>query len=158
MTRGLRAGAIVAGCLTLLLVGCSKEASPSSTSSDEPASSSTAAEEPAAAATGGWMDGIPATVPVFEYGTFTKDQASAFESGSGTVYSLYYEDVQKEDVEAYIGDLEAAGFEMTPDNTTSGVSASGSLMEGAEQLIGMSIAWQEGGHVDYTLNVLKQTE
>jgi len=61
--------------------------------------------------------------------------------------------VNKADVEAYIEKLTAAGFEMQFDNVNSGVSAAGQLKKGEEILIGLGISQQDGGHVDYTINV-----
>lgn len=102
---------------------------------------------------GGWMEGIPASVPKVEFGTFDTEQSSKIEAGPQTIYSLYYEGVSQADAEAYIGKLTAAGFEMQPDTVNSGVSASGQLKNGEEILIGLSFAQQENGHVDYTINV-----
>jgi hypothetical protein len=102
------------------------------------------------------MDGIPASVPRFEYGTFDKEQSSQMQAGDQTIYSLFYESVDKANVEAYIEKLKTAGFEITADNVTDGVSAAGELKSASgEKLIGLSISQQSNGHVDYTINVVK---
>jgi hypothetical protein len=102
------------------------------------------------------MDGIPASVPKFEYGTFDTAQSSQMQAGEQTIYSLYYEGVNKADVEAYIEKLKAAGFSITPADAGDGVSAAGELKNASgEILIGLSISQQSNGHVDYTLNVAK---
>ncbi len=119
---GLFARVGIASLLALLLVGCASQTSSTGSSSGAPATAPAAAETPAAAGTGGWMDGIPASVPKFEYGIFDKEQSSQMQAGDQTIYSLYYESVDKTNVEAYIEKLKAAGFGITPDNVTDGVS------------------------------------
>jgi hypothetical protein len=102
------------------------------------------------------MDGIPASVPKFEYGTFDKEQSAEMKAGEQTIFSLYYEGVDKASAEAYIAKLTAAGFEMQSANANDGVSAAGQLKDaGGEILIGLTISWQTGGHVDYTINAIK---
>lgn len=102
------------------------------------------------------MDGIPASVPKFEYGTFDKEQSSQMQAGNQTIYSLYYEGVDKTNAEAYIEKLKTAGFEITLGSAGDGVSAAGELKNSAgEILIGLSISQQSNGHVDYTINVVK---
>jgi hypothetical protein len=101
------------------------------------------------------MDGIPASVPKFEYGTFDKEQSSEMKAGEQTIYSLYYEGVDKANVEAYIEKLKGAGFGITPAEAGDGVSAAGELKNAnGDILIGFSISQQSGGHVDYTINVV----
>jgi hypothetical protein len=151
----LLARTIMAGCLAVLLTGCSQAATPPAASSSAPPPSSTAAEPAAPTGGGGWMDGIPASVPKFESGTFDKAQSNKMQAGDQTIYSLYYEGVQKADVEAYLEKLKAAGFSITPDNVGDGISAGGELKKGSEKLIGLSVSLQGNGHVDYTINVLK---
>ncbi|MDO8962934.1 MAG: hypothetical protein Q7W30_00400 [Coriobacteriia bacterium] len=145
---------LLVGCLVLVLAGCTPAAPPAGgTAGTEPAAS-TPAEQPAVSGGGGWLDGIPATVPKFEYGTFDNKQSSSMKAGEQTIYSLYYEGTTKEDVAAYIEKLKAAGFEVTSDPASTGLSAAGELKKGEEKLIGLSISWQDGGHVDYTINVI----
>jgi len=157
-TTSLFARVLLVGCLGLFVAGCTTPAPSSDSSSGSAPAGTTAAEAPAASGGGGWMEGIPSTVPKFESGTFDDKQSSKITAGEQTIYSLYSEDAKKEDVEAYIEKLQAAGFEMTADNVTSGVSAAGQLKKGEEILVGLSIAWQEGGHIDYTINVQKAGE
>jgi hypothetical protein len=102
------------------------------------------------------MDGIPASVPKFEYGTFDKEQSSQMQAGDQTIYSLYYEGVDKASVEAYLEKLKTAGFEIQNENAAEGVTAAGQLKSASgEILIGLSISQQSSGHVDYTINVAK---
>jgi carotenoid cleavage dioxygenase-like enzyme len=146
----------MASLLALVLVGCANQAPSSGSSSGAPATTPAAAETPAAAGAGGWMDGIPASVPKFEYGTFDAAQSSQIQAGDQTIYSLYYEGVDKTSVEAYIEKLKTAGFEITPGNAGDGVSAAGELKNASgEILIGFSISQQSNGHVDYTINAVK---
>jgi hypothetical protein len=100
------------------------------------------------------MEGIPASVTKFEYGTFDSEQSSKMEAGSQTIYSLYYDGVSKQDVEAYLEKLKAAGFGITSENSDQGVSAAGELMKGDQKVVGLTISWQDGGHVDYTINAI----
>jgi len=105
------------------------------------------------------MDGIPSSVPEFEYGTFDKKQSSSMRAGEQTIYNLYYEGVANEDVEAYLEVLRASGFQVTADSVTDGVSAGGELKSAdGEKVIGLSISRQASGHVDYTITVLKATD
>ena len=153
---GLFVRACTASLLALVLVGCASQAPSTGSSSGAPATAPAAAETAAPAGTGGWLDGIPASVPKFEYGTFDKEQSSQMQAGDRTIYSLYYESVDKTSVEAYIEKLKTAGFEITLGNGGDGVSAAGELKSASgEKLIGLSISQQSNGHVDYTLNVAK---
>ena len=153
---GLFVRACMASLLALVLVGCANQAPSTGSSSGAPATTPAAAETPAAAGAGGWMDGIPASVPKFEYGTFDTAQSSQIQAGDQTMYSLYYESVDKTNVEAYIEKLKAAGFSMTTESVTDGVSAIGELKSASgEALVGVIISQQSNGHVDYTINVAK---
>jgi hypothetical protein len=101
------------------------------------------------------MDGIPASVPKFEYGTFDKEQSSDMKAGDQTIFSLYYEGVDKASVEAYIEKLKSAGFTVTLDNASEGLSAAGELKNASGDIvIGFSISQQSDGHVDYTINAV----
>jgi hypothetical protein len=135
-----------------LVVGCAQAGGSAGGSQTAPAPAAT--QQATSGGSGGWMDGIPASVPRFEYGTFDSEQSSKMEAGPQTIYSLYYEGVSKPDVEAYLEKLKAAGFGITTENANQGVSAAGELMKGDQKVIGLSISQQESGHVDYTLNVM----
>jgi hypothetical protein len=158
------AGVFLACCIA----SCGLKSEPTPASDEKPgAATSTAAAKPAAkpAATpaakpapggqGGWMDGIPAVVPRFTYGTMKPDSYKAT-PGENVMYSLYYEGVTVEQAKEYVGKLKAAGFKVMEDNTRPGdFSASGGLPQGAGR-IGFSLSRQSSGHVDYTLNVIKK--
>jgi hypothetical protein len=157
---GSLARLIAVGCAVLLIAGCGQNpaAPPASSSSSAPAAAPASGEKPTAAGTGGWMDGIPASIPPFTYGTYST-QSSKVEAGNQTMYSLYYEGVTKADVAAYLEKLKAAGLrvDLDPNPSEGGVSAAGELKKGEAKLVGLSISMQQGGHVDYTINVFKQT-
>ena len=136
-----------------LIAGCTPSTSSNGAAKGGQAAEPAGGQTAQSGGSGGWMDGIPASVPKFEYGTFDTEQSSKIEAGPQTIYSLYYEGVSKADVEAYIGKLTAAGFEMQTEAASTGVSAAGQLKKGEELLIGLSISQQESGHVDYTINV-----
>ena len=161
---------IVVGCLISVLAfavaGCADDAATTgetsedavtSAESDDPATSGEA-EDAAGSGSGGWLEGIPGSVPRFAYGEFDTDESNVFEAGEQTIYSMYYEGVAKTDVETYIAELETAGFEVTRDSVTDGVSAAASLKEGDTIVVGMSVSWQSSGHVDLTINALPGSE
>jgi hypothetical protein len=159
---------VLAFCLVLALAlaGCSggeadngggSEGAPASAESDDPATSDESADA-AGSGSGGWLDGIPGSVPRFAYGEFDTDDSSALQAGEQTMYSMYYEGVAQEDVETYITELETAGFEVTRDSVTDGVSAIASLKEGDAIIVGMSVSWQANGHVDLTVNAFPGSE
>ncbi|MHB8093867.1 MAG: hypothetical protein ACYDH0_02905 [Candidatus Aminicenantales bacterium] len=109
---------------------------------------------------GGWMEGIPATVPPFAYGTFDSKESSAFTgaSGNSTMYSLYYDGVTLEQAADYAAKLKAAGFQISEENAHQGdMSVSGFLPQG-EGRLGFSISFQSSGHVDLHINVIKKYE
>jgi hypothetical protein len=136
-------------------VGCAQTGgSAGGSQTGQAAEPAAAAPQAASVGSGGWMDGIPASVPKFEYGTFDSEQSSKFQAGDQTIYSLYYEGVSKQNVEAYLETLKSAGFGITTDSASQGVSAAGELMKGGQKVIGLSISQQDGGHVDYTINVM----
>jgi hypothetical protein len=137
-----------------LIAGCAQTGGPAGQSQAGQAAQPAASQPANSGGSGGWIDGIPASVPKFEYGTFDKAQSSKVEAGPQTIYSLYYEGVSKQDVEGYLEKLKAAGFNITPDNVSQGVSAAGELKKGDQKVIGLSISQQDSGHVDYTINVL----
>ena len=137
-----------------LVVGCAQTRGPAGQSQAGQAAEPAANQQTKSGGSGGWMDGIPATVPKFEHGTFDKEQSSKVEAGPQTIYSLYYEGVSKQDVEGYLERLKAAGFSITSDNVSQGVSAAGELKNGGQKIVGLSISQQDNGHVDYTINVL----
>ena len=140
--------------ICVLVVGCAQTGGRTGQSQGGQAAKPAANQQAKSGGSGGWMDGIPASVPKFEHGTFDKEQSSKVEAGSQTIYSLYYEGVSKQDVEGYLEKLKAAGFSITPDNVSQGVSAAGELKKGDQKTIGLSISQQDNGHVDYTINVL----
>lgn len=114
----------------------------------------------APAGNGGWLEGIPATVPPFTYGTFDVKESSAFTgaSGNSTMYSLYYEGVTLEQAGEYTAKLKAAGFQVQEENNRTGdMNISGFLPQG-EGRIGFSFGFQDSGHVDLTFNVVKKYE
>ncbi len=126
--------------------------------STEPSKASEAQAAPAG--NGGWLEGIPATVPPFTYGTFDAKESSAFTgaSGNSTMYSLYYEGVTPEQAGEYAAKLKAAGFQVQEENARPGdMNISGFLPQG-EGRIGFSLGLQGNGHVDLTLNVVKKYE
>jgi hypothetical protein len=152
-TRLLGQALVIVG-ICGLIAGCTSTTGSTGGSPEGQAAEPAASQQADSGGSGGWMDGIPASVPKFEYGTFDNEQSSKMEAGPQTIYSLYYEGVSKADAEAYIEKLKAAGFSITPDNLNQGLSAAGELKKGDEKLIGLSIAQQDSGHVDYTINVL----
>lgn len=158
-TAGRFASVLMAGCLVMLLVGCTTASSDNDDdSSSAPAATTPAAEEqPAGGGTGGWLDDIPAAVPKFEYGTFEKDQSSGAPFGDRTMYSLYYEGVKKEDIQAYGDKLTAAGFTVAPADPNAPDRVSANMTKGSDKFI-VSANWQDSGHVDLTVQVGKATE
>jgi hypothetical protein len=147
--RVLTAGTLFIS-ICILLGGCGGPAPDASPETD----AATPSVLPAAAkGDGGWMDGIPSIVPRFSYGTM-KDDSSRMDTGNGTMYSLYYGDVSREQAVEYLDKLRAAGFQVVPEESR-GVSASGSLEQG-EGKIGFSLSWQESGHVDFSINDIKK--
>jgi hypothetical protein len=138
-----------------LVVGCAQTGgSGGGSQTGQAAEPAATAPQAAPGGSGGWMDGIPANVPKFEYGTFDSEQSSKIEAGEQTIYSLYYEGVSKQDVEGYLEKLKSAGFTITTEDADQGLSAAGELMKGDQKVVGLSISLQEGGHVDYTLNII----
>ena len=101
------------------------------------------------------MEGIPAVVPRFTYGTM-KPASYKASPGENVMYSLYYGGVTPEQAREYVAKLKAAGFQVVEDKVEAGaLSVSGGLPQGAGR-IGFSLSLQSGGHVDYTLNVIKK--
>lgn len=150
---------MLAGVLLFAVAGCTDDTTEPETTSEEAASDDAATEtggagDESAAGEGGWLDGIPATVPQFPYGIFDEEESSEFQAGPQTLYSLYYDEVAEADFEAYLDSLEAAGLSVVPENVTDGASAYGELVEGDNKVLGYVIAWQTNGHVDYTITVL----
>lgn len=157
-TSAVLARIILAGVLLFAVAGCTKdattgEAADSGSSTEEAASSDSAAASGATTGADGWMDGIPESVPVFSYGTFDTEESSTFQAGPQTLFSLYYDDVEKADAEAYLGELEAAGLTVQRETASDGLSAAGELMQGETKVLGFSFSWQSSGHVDYTITV-----
>ncbi len=153
---------LAAGMFSLASCGSSGtkgEAEPEKTqASAEPSKAPEAQTAPAG--NGGWLEGIPATVPPFTYGTFDAKESSAFTgaSGNSTMYSLYYEGVTPEQVGEYAAKLKAAGFQVQEENARPGdMNISGFLPQG-EGRIGFSLGLQGNGHVDLTFNVVKKYE
>jgi hypothetical protein len=154
------AGAFLACCIA----SCGLKSEPTPAADEKPgAAANTAAAKPAAkpaakaapGGQGGWMDGIPAVVPRFTYGTMKPDSYKA-SPGENVMYSLYYEGVTVEQAREYVGKLKTAGFKVVEENAQPGdFSASGGLPQGAGR-IGFSLSRQSSGHVDYTLNVIKK--
>lgn len=136
-----------------LIAGCTPGTSSNGEAPAGQATESDAGQQDQSGGSGGWMEGIPASVPKVEFGTFDTEESSKIEAGPQTIYSLYFEGVSRADAEAYISKLTEAGFEMQSDGVNSGLSASGQLKKGEEILIGLGFSWQENGHVDYTINV-----
>ncbi len=158
---------LAAGMFSLVSCGSSDTkgaAEPEKTQASVDASAQAAAKAPEAqaapAGNGGWLEGIPATVPPFTYGTFDAKESSAFTgaSGNSTMYSLYYEGVTLEQAGEYAAKLKAAGFQVQEENARPGdMNISGFLPQG-EGRIGFSLGFQPGGHVDLTFNVVKKYE
>ena len=153
---------LAAGMFSLASCGSSGtkgEAEPEKTqASAEPSKAPEAQTAPAG--NGGWLEGIPATVPPFTYGTFDAKESSAFTgaSGNSTMYSLYYEGVTPEQAGEYAAKLKAAGFQVQEENARPGdMNISGFLPQG-EGRIGFSLGLQGNGHVDLTFNVVKKYE
>jgi len=149
---------MLAGVLLFAVVGCTDDTTTEETTSEEAVSDDAATEaedagDDSAAGEGGWLDGIPASVPPFAYGTFDKEESSEFQAGPQTLYSLYYDDVAEADFDAYLASLEAAGLSVVPENVNDGASAYGELMDGETKVLGYVIGWQTNGHVDYTITV-----
>jgi hypothetical protein len=150
------AGVFLACCIA----SCGSKSEPTPAAEARPgASPKTASAKPAAAPApggpGGWMEGIPAVVPRFTYGTMKPDSYKA-SPGENVMFSLYYEGVTPEQAREYVAKLKAAGFQVVEDTVApGGVSVSGGLPQGAGR-IGFSLSLQSGGHVDYTLNVIKK--
>ncbi len=151
---------MLAGVLLFAVAGCTDGASDEEVTGQETTSESTDAEEAPAVSEGdgGWMDGIPATVPQFSYGTFDKEESSTFQAGPQLLYNLYYDEVAEADFEAYLASLEAAGFTVVPEDVTDGASANGEFLQDDVKVLGYVISWQSNGHVDYTITVLPGAE
>lgn len=69
-----------------------------------------------------WTDGIPDTIPKFNYGKFIRSSKMV---NDDTTYFLEYTGVSKEDIDAYGEALKTAGFDVTTneDNEFYGVMA-----------------------------------
>lgn len=158
---------LAAGIFVLASCGSSDTkgaAEPEKTQASVDTSAQAVAKAPEAqtapAGNGGWLEGIPATVPPFIYGTFDAKESSAFTgaSGNSTMYSLYYEGVTLDQAGDYAAKLKAAGFQVQEENARPGdMNISGFLPQG-EGRIGFSLGFQESGHVDLTFNVVKKYE
>lgn len=158
---------LAAGIFVLASCGSSDTkgtAEPEKTQASADASAQAAAKAPEAqaapAGNGGWLEGIPATVPPFTYGTFDAKESSALTgaSGNSTMFSLYYEGVTPEQAGEYAAKLKAAGFQVQEENARPGdMNISGFLPQG-EGRIGFSLGLQGNGHVDLTFNVVKKYE
>lgn len=154
---------VLLGCTVLLLAACTTN--PTTPAASESTGGSTTTEAPAEnssakGGSGGWLDGIPASVPPFTYGSYDSDQSSKIEAGENTVYNMYYEGVTKENVTEYLDKLKAAGFTINNDtNVAEGdMSAFGELKKGDVKLMGLSVNLQSNGHVDYTITASKAAE
>lgn len=154
---------VVLGCTVLLLAACTTNpATPAASESTSGSTSTSAPAEDSAAkgGSGGWLDGIPASVPPFTYGSYDIDQSSKIDAGENTIYNMYYEGVTKENVTEYLDKLKAAGFkiDLDPNVREGDTSAAGELKKGDTKLMGVSVNLQSSGHVDYTLTVSKAAE
>jgi hypothetical protein len=164
MTNRVCRTACVAMVLAVLGGGCKGKSDAAATTGSAPSTPSGATApaaqgEPTAAVpptggSGGWMDGIPGTVPPFESGAFGADSRRNDVGGGTVMYSLYYEGVPLEYAKSYLDRLRAAGLSVQEDaNGPDGVSAYGELKEGGAKRLGYTFAWQPGGHVDLTVTV-----
>lgn len=74
---------------------------------------------------GGWPEGLPGAIPVFNYGTCQTDMTSKYEVEGSVTYYLQFNGVKKEDVESYAKALKDAGFENTITETNDSYSVMG---------------------------------
>jgi hypothetical protein len=100
------------------------------------------------------MEGIPEAVPPFTYGTYSS-QSSKADIGNQTIYSLYYESVTLENAKAYLSQLREKGFKVDEEKARPGEIAAGAELRQGKGKIGMSFGFQTNGHVDLTINVIK---
>lgn len=145
----------ILAAVTMCLISCGSKPSQESAGQVQSHAATTAPEaKPAAAGKGGWMEGIPEVVPPFTYGTFSSQSAKA-DMGNQTMYNLYYESVTLESGKEYLSKLREKGFKMDEQTARPGeISAGGSLRQG-KGMIGIEFQFQTSGHVDLTINVVK---
>jgi hypothetical protein len=145
---------ILAG-VTMFLLSCSSKPSPES-AGPNPSPTVTAVPEakPAAAGKGGWMEGIPEAVPPFTYGAYSSQSAKA-DMGNQTMYNLYYESVTLENGKEYLSQLREKGFKVDEETANPGELSAGAELRQGKGKIGISFGFQKSGHVDLTINVIK---
>ena len=100
------------------------------------------------------MEGIPEVVPPFTYGTYSS-QSSKADMGNQTIYSLYYESVTLENGKEYLSQLREKGFKVDEEKASPGEIAAGAELRQGKGKIGISFGVQTSGHVDLTINVVK---
>ena len=145
----------ILAAITMCLVSCGSKPSPESAGQAQSPAAATAPEaKPAAAGKGGWMEGIPEVVPPFTYGTFSSESNKA-EMSTQTTYSLYYESVTMENGQEYLSKLREKGFKVDEDKVRAGELAAGAQLRQGKGMIGLSFGLQKSGHVDLTINVVK---
>ena len=111
---------------------------------------------PTAADNGGWLSGMPETIPPFTHGVFDK-QSEKIDYPTQTLYSLYYENVTMENAREYMAKLKGKGFSVEEDNNVKPgyFSAQGLKGEGAGK-IWYIFELQANGHVDLRLKIFKE--
>jgi hypothetical protein len=143
--------------LSINIISCSrssdkKEQTNTTTGDSKPA------DVPATGNSGGWLSGMPGTIPPFTHGVFST-QSEKIDFPTQTMYSLYYEKVTMENARQYLAKLKEKGFKVEEDaNVSPGdLSAIGSLGKGAGR-IGYSFSLQSNGHVDLHFTIFKNAE
>jgi hypothetical protein len=145
---------ILAGT-TMCLVSCaSKPSQESAGQAQSPAATTAPEAKPTAAGKGGWMDGIPEVVPPFTAGTYSSESYKA-DAANQTVYNLYYESVTMENGKEYLAKLREKGFKVDEEKARAGEIAASAQLRQGKGMIGLSFGLQTNGHVDLTINVVK---
>ena len=145
----------ILAAMTMCFISCgSKPSQEPAGQAQSPAATTAPEAKVAAAGTGGWMEGIPAVVPPFTYGTFSS-QSTKDDLGNQTIYNLYYESVTLENGQEYLSKLREKGFKVDEQNARAGELAAGAELRQGKGKIGISFGVQTSGHVDLTINVIK---
>ena len=145
----------ILAAVTMGLISCGSKPSPESTGQTPSQAATTAPEaKPATAGKGGWMEGIPEVVPPFTYGTFSSQSYKA-DMGNQTMYNLYYESVTLENAKEYLSKLREKGFKVDEETARPGEISAGAELRQGKGKIGISFGFQKNGHVDLTINVVK---
>jgi hypothetical protein len=145
--------------LGTLLALCLSSCSPSP-STQEKTNASPGEPKPVTAQTtadnGGWLSGMPETIPPFTHGIFDK-QSEKIDYPTQTLFSLYYDKVTIENAREYMAKLKEKGFSVEEDNNVKpgNFIAQGLKGEGAGKIF-YSFDLQADGHVDLRFKIFKE--